>query len=350
LFTDEAVLAKYGFLYNRFKPEFWWYETSEVIRKMIMGSLVQFIMPNGKSGSASQMLVATVINVLYTVLFLALWPFKGIDDNMLMGLSMVAITVTLFCALAINGEIVAMDSWGDGTTTGVLLGINGTLLVMYFAMMYHYQLPFICRHLTPDFIAKSPFNCFKNKGRNQAEGGLTDEEYARASKAREEREAFAEEQKAFFFKYGKIEYVKAPDPPPAPLPHADVNMSDKELHEEMEKYFHRYDLDESGTLNSVDELQQLCTNLCFKLDLQLSGDEIDSVVNCAGELNDENQWDIDEFCEWFEERFLGEDSEEQSFSAAMMNNITMYQNMEMQDDVLAAEEEAEELQGELGDY
>jgi len=396
------VLAKYGFLYNRFKPEFWWYETSEVIRKMMMGSVIQFIMPNGKSGTASQMLIATVINVSYTVLFLGLWPFKGIDDNMLMALTMVAISVTTLCALALNGEISVVDGWHEETTTGVLLGMNATLLFMYFAMMYHYQLPFICKHLTPSFIANSSFNCYKNKGPNQADskaeclmktiftnadtdgnGTLDPQEFVQAlkspelgfsnaeidsimdqvdengdgvieyaefvplcvfarhsEKAKEERQIFVAEQRAFFLKYGKIEYIKAPSPPPAPLPCVDVNMSDKELHEEMEKYFHRYDLDESGTLNSVEELQQLCTNLCFKLDLQLSGDEIDSVVNCAGELNDLNEWDVNEFCEWFGERFLGEDTSEQSFSAAMINNITMYQNMEMQDDILAAEEEA----------
>ena len=133
---------------------------------MICGSLVQFVRLNDKSGTATQILVTAIINIGFLVMFLACWPFKSLDDNMLMALSLVAITVTLFCALALNADIGVMDAWGETTTLGVLLGVNGTLILMYAAMMYHFQMPFICNHLVPPWVQNSWLNCF-TKGSKQ---------------------------------------------------------------------------------------------------------------------------------------------------------------------------------------
>merc|ERR1711865_47706 len=58
-----------------------------------------------------------------------------------------------------------------------------------------------------------------------------------------------------------------------------------ELDELIETYFHRYDLDESGTINSNEELQQLTTNLAFKLKLGLTGNEIDETVGSVGDFD-----------------------------------------------------------------
>ena len=147
----------------------------------------------------------------------------------------------------------------------------------------------------------------------------TKEEEAEEKAKEVAKEKTAEDNIAYRLKYAQIDYVRAPEPPPAPLPYADLDMRDEELEAESEKYFHRYDLDESITLNNNEELQMLCTNLCFKLELELAGDEIDAVVACAGNLNEDNAWSVEEFCEWFSERFLGGDAENQSFSAEMMN-------------------------------
>ena len=312
-----------------------------------MGSLVQFIRLNDKSGSATQILVTAGINIGFLVMFLACWPFKSLDDNMLMALSLVAITVTLFCALAVNADIGVMDAWGETTTLGVLLGVNCTLILMYAAMMYHFQMPFICNHLVPPWVQNSWLNCFTKGSKQKLDGAGNSREETKEEKEEEEaREAAkakaTEDNKVYKLKYAQIEFVRAPEPPIAPLPYADLDMSDEELEAELEKYFHRYDLDESGDLNGNEELQQLCTNLCFKLGLELAGDEIDAVVDCAGNLDDDNAWNVEEFCEWFSERFLGGDAEDQSFSAEMMNAIGMYQNMEMMEDAQEEEEEEED--------
>merc|ERR1712086_625355 len=49
----------------------------------------------------------------------------------------------------------------------------------------------------------------------------------------------------------------------------------EDLENMMNDYFTRYDLDGSGTINSNDELKQLCTNLVVKLELDMDVQTID---------------------------------------------------------------------------
>jgi len=68
------------------------------------------------------------------------------------------------------------------------------------------------------------------------------------------------------------------------------------------QYFRRYDLDESGTINTYEELQQLCTNLSVRLELSWTVSDIDAKVTSAGNM-EENSWQMDEFIEWFGQEF-----------------------------------------------
>merc|ERR1711939_437865 len=55
----------------------------------------------------------------------------------------------------------------------------------------------------------------------------------------------------------------------------------------MHDYFNRYDLDGSQTINSSEELKQLCTNLVVKLDLPMDVSDIDEKVASAGPFADD---------------------------------------------------------------
>merc|ERR1711871_423494 len=101
LVKDPAISTQLGFLYARFKPDYWWYETSEVCRKFLIGCLTMFIMP----GTATQSCCAIVFNTWFMCQLLICWPFKAYDDNMIMALSLAATTVTLFGALLIQSKI-----------------------------------------------------------------------------------------------------------------------------------------------------------------------------------------------------------------------------------------------------
>jgi len=68
------------------------------------------------------------------------------------------------------------------------------------------------------------------------------------------------------------------------------------------QYFRRYDLDESGTINTYEELQQLCTNLSVRMELSWTVGDIDAKVTSAGNM-EENNWDLDNFVDWFAQEF-----------------------------------------------
>merc|ERR1712196_581028 len=51
------------------------------------------------------------------------------------------------------------------------------------------------------------------------------------------------------------------------------------VREQMKSYFERYDLDDSGTMNDVNELQMVTINACYHLGVKLPPQEIQAVVS-----------------------------------------------------------------------
>jgi len=92
------------------------------------------------------------------------------------------------------------------------------------------------------------------------------------------------------------------------------NMTVSEYKSISERLFTRYDFDESGTLNDIEELRQLSLNLCFQLSSEphlltvITTDEVEAACNNTncGALNDENSdWSLLEFQHWFADTILG---------------------------------------------
>jgi len=78
------------------------------------------------------------------------------------------------------------------------------------------------------------------------------------------------------------------------------------------------DLDGSQTINSSEELKQLCTNLVVKLDLPMDVQQIDKIVHDAGAFEDDDvpagepkpakgsrhEWTLEEFVMWFVKKVI----------------------------------------------
>merc|ERR1711988_1199606 len=133
-------------------------------------------------------------------------------------------------------------------------------------------------------IRESPLNCFKPPPKPKAKPTASNELATNSVSA-------------------EMNSMLLPPPPLPPV--AQLDIDDDALDQLIIEFFHRYDLDESGTINSNEELRQLSTNLSFKLRLTLRGDEIDSLVKSAGELDYDNEWQVEDFGEWFKMTFLG---------------------------------------------
>jgi len=61
----------------------------------------------------------------------------------------------------------------------------------------------------------------------------------------------------------------------------------------------RYDLDDSGTLNSTEELRNMFTAMLFKMKISMNQDLMTSVLNSAPECSDNNSWIPEDFTRWY---------------------------------------------------
>lgn len=335
LVKDPVIAEQLGFLYSRFKPDYWWYETTELVRKLLIGTMTMFILP----GTATQTIVAVVFNTYFLCQLLVCWPFKAYDDNMLMSMALAATSITLFGALIIQGHIDVLDQYEDGVTSGLLLGTTITLFILYATMLLRFQLPFVCNWFMPAFIRESPLNCFRPPAR--AKFGVCErcgmalgpkDKFCTSCGGARKVEAAPKPGAA------PAQVVLPPPPPPPPPQQLERPYDDEEqLDQLIIAYFHRYDLDESSTLNTNEELKQLSTNLSFKLRLTLTGDEIDAIVKTAGDLDEENEWLVEEFGEWYKDSFLGifDESAALQIQGDMATMISMSQNADMNADLAA---------------
>ena len=234
------VYDKLDFLYCRFAPECWWYETSECVRKMIVGILFpMFAMP----GTATNTLVLLLTNLVYICMMMIFWPYKKHDDNMLFSIQLIAIEVTLFGTLIVNGDIDGQDMYADGVTTGILLGTTCVLIILYIILLLRYQLPFVCTHGFPLFglqcITDSKLNCFKaepakkeaSQNAPEAFPGVQPVATSTAFDKRELDDGVGLEMNPMFNEIKATPQYNQPD---------EDEMGEDELDELIETYFHRY--------------------------------------------------------------------------------------------------------------
>merc|ERR1711939_1293129 len=158
---------------------------------------------------------------------------------MIMSLSLIATSVTLFGSMIIQSRIDVMDQYQDGVTTGILLGSTIVLFILYFIILVRYQLPFVCTWFMPECIRDSCLNPYRPPK-------------PPGEPVKNDTPSFGCE-----------------PPPPLPDPPEDVEEKNEQCDSILDEYFTRYDLDQSGTINTYDELKNLTTNLSFKIRLAL---------------------------------------------------------------------------------
>jgi len=90
--------------------------------------------------------------------------------------------------------------------------------------------------------------------------------------------------------------------PAAAAPEGSVNDESAKRASTIQSCFKRYDFNESGTIDDSEELEQLCTNLCFKLKILLPPGVVEKKVAEVGDMKEKN-WNLGEFTIWFDEAF-----------------------------------------------
>jgi len=80
--------------------------------------------------------------------------------------------------------------------------------------------------------------------------------------------------------------------------------ADEHVDEQIRRLFARYDLDGTGTINTFDELEQICCNLGYRLELDLKPTKIDEAINQTKDKHGNIDWDVDFFSVWFKATFM----------------------------------------------
>jgi Ca2+-binding EF-hand superfamily protein len=72
--------------------------------------------------------------------------------------------------------------------------------------------------------------------------------------------------------------------------------------------FKRYDIDNSGTMNTAEEFHALTLNLLFKLKMRqplpmLTEKQLSERIDQVGKIGDQNAWGGDQYSAWFKNEF-----------------------------------------------
>ncbi len=86
------------FLWNDYKPSFWYWDVVDILRKIILTGLIIFIDRKEGSNKFMRLTVAIVFSVIYSFILLSLRPYRRSDDY--------------FCAFASNMLLVCCFSLG----------------------------------------------------------------------------------------------------------------------------------------------------------------------------------------------------------------------------------------------
>jgi hypothetical protein len=98
--TNAAADAGLKFLYSDYKPRFWWWESIEIARKLVLtGALVRF-----EKGSLVQLVLAMVIIILHMLVLSHFKPYKRARDSVLALFTYSMLLMVFFGALLLSAQ------------------------------------------------------------------------------------------------------------------------------------------------------------------------------------------------------------------------------------------------------
>ena len=122
--NDSTVRDVYGSLYEAYEPQFWYFESIEMIKKMILAGGLVLVAP----GSSAQILVGILVTLAYLLLLMKTMPYEDDGDD---SLQVLATTQILLCLIA--GFALKTDTEGEYEAAAMdimLVGLQMSALVV----------------------------------------------------------------------------------------------------------------------------------------------------------------------------------------------------------------------------
>jgi len=114
-FHLEETQYRYGFLYDQYESDKWYYELIELMRKLILTGTIIFFL----DGSISQISFALLVSCIFLMFHIALQAYLFDDDDFLQVCAMGTATATLFLGILLRAqEVEAEDGAQESTQFG----------------------------------------------------------------------------------------------------------------------------------------------------------------------------------------------------------------------------------------
>ena len=88
---EQLIVNRFGFLFVAYRVNFWWWEGVEMSRKLLMTSILVFVMP----GTTGQLAMGSMITFLFLLLNLFWQPYCSPGLNSFASVSLIAQFATL---------------------------------------------------------------------------------------------------------------------------------------------------------------------------------------------------------------------------------------------------------------
>jgi len=321
LWAVRKMKDRYGLLFARYEPEFFYWELTEMARKLALTSLVIYV----KSGTLLQVLTAMGIAIIFLLMHFKYQPFLEDADDNLQTVSLLSSVLTLWGAALLMGkdpeepELVGLFMMCINVFV-ILLVVYGFVVDTGPAMIQSYYQQYLDVKEAAR-VAENELAKMQNKSDAAAErktpshGKVMDtssvvvgiqskydqqicatnqnqkkepKKHNAQDEAGEDDAHFAASKRAAFLAERDAEESMA------------ANNSAHEVHLDIiQQLFPRYDLDASGTLNSEEELFMLTMNTVHQAKLDIRVEEMEAAIAKKAKLIAAQPMTTEKFTEWF---------------------------------------------------
>jgi len=248
LHSDEKCQDRLGFLFERYEPQCYWWEVTEMNRKLLLCSVIVFIVP----GSITQIVSALAIATFFFAIHFKYTPFDEDTDDNLQTVSLASTILTMWGAIILTSK-------EDFPGTGLILVFINLMVVMLslyimaidtFPTMYGELMSYIeaCMALAKVTAYDSDDSGeAKTKPRTRDGEGEAKPVPATANEIKSKADFPSASNRCI------LTSCTHESATPVVLSIASE--------EDIQKLFRRYDFDGSGTMNSAEEFKNLVINV-----------------------------------------------------------------------------------------
>lgn len=90
-----------GFIYYAYKEDLWWYELTELARKLLLNGFMVLV----PQGVVSRVTLGMLVCLVFLLILNHVRPYKALSDDILQNLCHIQLFLTMFCGILLKGKV-----------------------------------------------------------------------------------------------------------------------------------------------------------------------------------------------------------------------------------------------------